>query len=41
MGPDYKAHFQGLVPSDDMVTKSDNRPISLDVIFFHPFEGMK
>ena len=33
------AHFQGLIPSDDMVTKSDNKTISLDVLFFHPFEG--
>ncbi|MFQ5842199.1 MAG: DUF4198 domain-containing protein [Thermodesulfobacteriota bacterium] len=34
------AHFQGLIPSDDMVTKSDRKTISLDVIFFHPFEGL-
>ena len=33
------AHFQGLIPSDDMITKSDSKTISLDVIFFHPFEG--
>ncbi len=33
------AHFQGLIPSDDMVTKSDDKTISLDVVFFHPFEG--
>jgi len=35
-----KAHFQGLIPSDDMVTKSDSKTISLDVAFFHPFEGL-
>ncbi|UCD71228.1 MAG: DUF4198 domain-containing protein [Syntrophobacterales bacterium] len=33
------AHFQGLIPSDDMVTKSDSKTISLDIAFFHPFEG--
>lgn len=33
------AHFQGLIPSDDMVTKSDNKTLSLDVVFLHPFEG--
>jgi len=33
------AHFQGLIPSDDMVTKSDNKTLSLDVAFLHPFEG--
>ncbi len=32
------AHFQGLIPSDDMVTKSDNKTLSLDIAFFHPFE---
>ena len=37
--PIAEAHFQGLIPSDDMITKSDNRTISLDLIFFHPFEG--
>lgn len=35
-----KAHFQGLIPPDDMVTKSDRKTISLDVGFFHPFEGL-
>jgi uncharacterized GH25 family protein len=34
------AHFQGLIPSDDMVTKSDEKTISLDVTFFHPFEDL-
>ncbi len=34
-----RAHFQGLIPSDDMITKSDNKTISLDILFFHPFEG--
>ena len=33
------AHFQGLIPSDDMITKSDDKTISFNLIFFHPFEG--
>ena len=37
--PIARSHFQGLIPSDDMITKSDNRTISLDLVFFHPFEG--
>jgi len=37
--PTAEAHFQGLIPSDDMVSKSDNRTISLVLVFFHPFEG--
>jgi cobalt/nickel transport protein len=35
-----RAHFQGLIPSDDMVTKSERKTISLDVMFFHPFDGI-
>ncbi|NIS60113.1 MAG: DUF4198 domain-containing protein [Proteobacteria bacterium] len=38
--PNGRAHFQGLIPSDDMVSKSDPKIIHLDVIFFHPFEGL-
>jgi cobalt/nickel transport protein len=37
--PISNAHFQGLIPSDDMVTKSDGKTISVDILFFHPFEG--
>jgi cobalt/nickel transport protein len=37
--PTAEAHFQGLIPSDDMVTKSDGKTISVDILFFHPFEG--
>jgi cobalt/nickel transport protein len=37
--PTAEAHFQGLIPSDDMVSKSDTRTISIDLAFFHPFEG--
>jgi len=34
-----RAHFQGLIPSDDMITKLDDKTISTNLIFFHPFEG--
>ena len=37
--PVVRAHFQALIPSDDMVTKSDSKIITLDVAFFHPFQG--
>lgn len=33
------AHFQGLLPSDDMVTQADDRNLTLSLMFFHPFEG--
>jgi cobalt/nickel transport protein len=33
------AHFQYLVPSDDMVGQGENRDLTLDLIFGHPFEG--
>jgi cobalt/nickel transport protein len=33
------AHFQYLLPSDDMVMQGENRTITLDLIFGHPFEG--
>src|SRR4030067_3357960 len=34
-----QAHFQMIIPSDDMVSQEDSREISLDVRFTHPFEG--
>ena len=37
--PTAEAHFQGVIPSDDMVSKSDTRTISIDLVFHHPFEG--
>jgi len=37
--PTAEAHFQGVIPSDDMVSKSDTRTISIDLVFLHPFEG--
>ncbi|MDA3792107.1 MAG: DUF4198 domain-containing protein [Elusimicrobia bacterium] len=33
------AHFGMVIPSDDMVTKSDNKIIRLKTMFMHPMEG--
>ncbi len=33
------AHFQMIIPSDDIVSQSDRNEIELDVMFMHPFEG--
>ncbi|MCC7203408.1 MAG: DUF4198 domain-containing protein [Nitrospirae bacterium] len=33
------AHFQMIIPSDEMVSQTEKREISLDVRFTHPFEG--
>lgn len=33
------AHFQMIIPSDDMVSQKESREVSLDVRFTHPFEG--
>jgi len=33
------AHFGMIIPSDDMVTKSDDKNITLKVMFAHPMEG--
>lgn len=35
-----QAHFQMLVPSDDMVTQKESRSLNLDLLFWHPFEGV-
>ena len=32
-------HFGAIIPSDDMVSKEENRTLGLSVTFFHPFEG--
>ncbi|MDH5174910.1 MAG: DUF4198 domain-containing protein, partial [Elusimicrobiota bacterium] len=34
-----RAHFGMVIPSDDMVTKADNKSITLKVMFIHPMEG--
>ena len=33
------AHFQMLIPSDDMVSSPAERHLRLDIKFWHPFEG--
>jgi cobalt/nickel transport protein len=33
------AHFQMIIPSDDMVAQGDDRNIHLDVMFWHPLES--
>jgi cobalt/nickel transport protein len=33
-----QAHFQMIIPSDDMVTQGESRTLNLDVLFWHPFE---
>ncbi len=33
------AHFGMIIPSDDIVSKEDNKKIALQVQFIHPFEG--
>ena len=33
------AHFGMVIPSDDMISKDDNKSITLKVQFMHPMEG--
>ena len=33
------AHFQMIIPSDDMVQQDEPRKVHLDIRFWHPFEG--
>lgn len=33
------AHFQMIIPSDDMVKQGESRKLNIDVMFWHPFEG--
>ena len=33
------AHFGMIIPSDDIVGKTDKKTITLDIKFIHPFEG--
>ena len=35
-----RAHFGMIIPSDEMVMKGDSRDVSLQLMFWHPFEGM-
>jgi cobalt/nickel transport protein len=33
------AHFQCLIPSNEIIMTGDERDISLELMFMHPFEG--
>jgi len=39
MATQAQAHFQMIIPSDDMVKQKESRKLNLDVMFWHPFEG--
>ena len=39
VAPAY-AHFQMIIPSNEIISAGDNRQLSLDLIFTHPFQGM-
>ncbi len=34
-----QAHFQMIIPSDDMVKQRESRQLDLEIKFWHPFEG--
>jgi len=34
-----QAHFQMIIPSDDMVAQGESRDLKLDLLFWHPFEN--
>lgn len=40
IAPSAQAHFQMMIPSDDMVKQKESRKLNLDVMFWHPFEGV-
>ncbi len=35
-----QAHFQMIIPSDDMVKQTESRSLDLDLLFWHPYEGI-
>ena len=35
-----RAHFQMIIPSDDMISGPAERHLHMDIMFWHPFEGM-
>ena len=39
VAPAY-AHFQMIIPSDEIVTAGESRKLTLNLVFTHPFEGM-
>jgi len=34
------AHFQMIVPSDDMVKQTESKKLNLELLFWHPYEGI-
>ena len=34
------AHFGMVIPSDQMVMQGDDRNVKVDLLFWHPFEGI-
>ena len=34
------AHFQMVIPSDDMVNQGESRSLGLELLFWHPYEGI-
>ncbi len=34
------AHFQMIIPADDMVKQSESKKLNLDLLFWHPYEGI-
>ena len=39
-GAAANAHFGMIIPSDEMVMKGESTEVALDLMFWHPFEGM-
>ena len=39
-GGQVNAHFQMIIPSDDMVKQTEPRTLGLDLLFWHPYEGI-
>ena len=39
-GTTAQAHFGMVIPSDQMVMQDDDRTVHMDLLFWHPFEGM-
>ena len=40
LGGQAHAHFQMIIPADDMVKQDESRTLGLDLLFWHPFEGI-
>lgn len=40
MAGQASAHFQMIIPSDDMVKQTEARTLDLDLLFWHPYEGI-